>query len=133
MPKPMLTPRDYIFRVAVDAAFRAKYLDKPDALKNDFQISDADFEGIRKIDAAKLSTELDKIKAGGGISAGGLIAGYHQNSSHESHCKGGDPHCKDSHTKGSTVVVPKDFDRVVLPANIASKIVDVAGKGKIIR
>ncbi|NTU53316.1 MAG: hypothetical protein HGA97_06380 [Chlorobiaceae bacterium] len=133
MSKSTLTPRDYIFRVAVDTAFRSKYLNKPDALKNDFQISDADFEGIKKIDTAKLGTELEKIKAGGGISAGGLIAGYHQNSSHESHCKGGDPHCKDSHTKGSTVMVPRDFDKVVLPASIASKITGVAGKGKIIR
>lgn len=133
MPKPTLTPRDYIFRVATDPDFRAKYLANPDALKGTFEVSAADLEGIKKIDGGKLGVELDKIKAGGGIKAGGIITGYHQNSSHESHCKGGDPHCKDSHTKGSSVAVPRDFDKVILSGKIAGRITNVIRGGGIDR
>lgn len=134
MPKPTLTPREYIFKVAVDPDFRNKYLTKPEALKANYDISDADFKGIEKIDGAKLGAELDKIKAGVGMRAGGIITGVHTNNSHESHCKGGDPHCKDSHNNGRSVMVPRDFEKVILSSDIANRITNVTrGRGRIIR
>lgn len=119
MVKPTLTAQEFIFRVALEPDFREKFLANPGHLSNEYDISEADLQSIKRIDAAKLSKELAGINASELVKIGGLVAN-HCNDSHTNHMK--DNHSQNSHDKGCDDIVGRVIERVVLPEALVAKV-----------
>jgi hypothetical protein len=59
--KKTLDPQLFIYLAAVDKDFRTKYFANPDAISQDFNVSNENLAVIKRIDFGKLNQQIDAI------------------------------------------------------------------------